>query len=442
MRVSTSSDSSSQPSTTPTNSWGKAFRALAAVLRSPRTKICVALILGSVGIFLRLLLWLHWIQLRHPVVELMLFGGAVVAAAFVLAWASEALQMDISSGLATAILALIAVMPEYSVDFIFAWDAAHDPSYAQYAAANMTGANRLLIGVGWACVVLLHLAYVRYRAKHPIYDDRRVAVLLLPSQTLDLFVLSVATLWALVIPLTHQISPWHGAGMIVIYIYYMWRLRNADSKEPELEGVAKYLADFPKTKRRLAVTLLLAVAAGVLLCSAEPFAKALLHTGDSFRINKFLLVQCLAPLASEAPELLVALVFAWRGHAQLGLAALVSSKVNQWTLLVGTLPFVYSASLREWASLPMDAHQTEEFVLTATQGLMGIAMLSNGRLERWEAVLLMFLYFIQLPFQQTSIRYGMSILYVVIAMVLFYRGRHVIRRQLVALFQSPSMLPT
>lgn len=409
-----------------------------AFIKRSRFKIGLALAFGMVGILLRLFVHLRWIHFPHPVVELVLFGGAVVAAAFVLAWASEALQMDISSGLATAILALIAVMPEYSVDFYFAWNAAHNPTHAQYAAANMTGANRLLIGVGWASVVLLHLAYVRYRAKQPIYDDRRVAVLLLPSQTLDLFVLAIATLWALVIPLTHQIAPWHGAGMIVIYIYYMWRLRGAESKEPDLEGVAKYLGELPKVKRRLAVITLLVLAAGVLLCSAEPFAEALLHTGESFKINKFLLVQCLAPLASEAPELLVALVFAWRGHAQLGLAALVSSKVNQWTLLVGTLPFVYSASMRKWAALPMDAHQTEEFVLTATQGLMGLAMLSNGRLERWEAALLMLLYFIQLPFQQTSIRYGMSILYSVIAVVLFYRGRHVVKRQLVALFRSTS----
>ena len=47
-------------------------------------------------------------------------------------------------------LALIAVLPEYAVDFAFAAKAGQDPEkYAPLALANMTGGNRLLIGVGW-----------------------------------------------------------------------------------------------------------------------------------------------------------------------------------------------------------------------------------------------------------------------------------------------------
>ncbi|MBS2080474.1 sodium:proton exchanger, partial [Mycobacterium tuberculosis] len=47
---------------------------------------------------------------------LLIFGAAVVAASFLLAWAAEAAQIDVSGGLATALLALIAVLPEYAVD--------------------------------------------------------------------------------------------------------------------------------------------------------------------------------------------------------------------------------------------------------------------------------------------------------------------------------------
>src|SRR5256885_809107 len=84
------------------------------------------------------------------------FGLGVVGAAFLLAWGAEALQLDISQGLALAVLALIAVLPEYAVDFTFALKAGQDPAkYAPLALANMTGGNRLLIGVGWSLVVLL-----------------------------------------------------------------------------------------------------------------------------------------------------------------------------------------------------------------------------------------------------------------------------------------------
>src|ERR1700737_3022486 len=84
-------------------------------------------------------------------------GIAVVGAAFMLAWAAEVVQLDISAGLALALLALIAVLPEYAVDFVFTWKAGASPAEAAHglALANMTGSNQLLIGVGWAAVVLV-----------------------------------------------------------------------------------------------------------------------------------------------------------------------------------------------------------------------------------------------------------------------------------------------
>ncbi|MGH2685197.1 MAG: sodium:proton exchanger, partial [Actinomycetota bacterium] len=50
------------------------------------------------------------------VLETTLFGVAVLGAAFLLAWAAEVAQLDISQTLAIAVLALIAVLPEYAVD--------------------------------------------------------------------------------------------------------------------------------------------------------------------------------------------------------------------------------------------------------------------------------------------------------------------------------------
>src|SRR6185437_8223383 len=52
----------------------------------------------------------------------------------------------------TAVVAVIAVLPEYAVDLYFSYTAGHNPDYVQYAAANMTGSNRLLLGLGWPVV--------------------------------------------------------------------------------------------------------------------------------------------------------------------------------------------------------------------------------------------------------------------------------------------------
>ena len=67
-------------------------------------------------------LWLRFAtpELSHAI-EALLFGLAIVGAAFLLSWAAEVAQLDISAGLAIAVLALIAVLPEYAVDFVFAW---------------------------------------------------------------------------------------------------------------------------------------------------------------------------------------------------------------------------------------------------------------------------------------------------------------------------------
>src|ERR1700716_4287711 len=83
------------------------------------------------------------------------FGLSVVGAAFAMSWAAEAAERDIPRALALTAVALLAVLPEYAVDIIFAYKAGQDPTFAPYAVANMTGSNRLLLGLGWPTVAVL-----------------------------------------------------------------------------------------------------------------------------------------------------------------------------------------------------------------------------------------------------------------------------------------------
>src|SRR5437764_12732011 len=64
-------------------------------------------------------------ELPHALAAL-LFGLAIVGAAFFLAWAGEVAQLDVSAGLAIALLAFVAVLPEYAVGMIFAAKGGHD----------------------------------------------------------------------------------------------------------------------------------------------------------------------------------------------------------------------------------------------------------------------------------------------------------------------------
>jgi cation:H+ antiporter len=124
------------------------------------------------------------------------------------------------------------------------------------------------------------------------------------------------------------------------------------------------------------------------------------------------------PLASEAPEFGVAILFALRGRGSVGLGALISSKVNQWTLLVGALPVAYVAAGGGWRGLPLDGRQTEELVLTSAQSLLATLLISELRFSRIEAVLLAALFGVHLVFPDTHVRLAFCALYVVLFLLL------------------------
>jgi cation:H+ antiporter len=136
-------------------------------------------------------------------------------------------------------------------------------------------------------------------------------------------------------------------------------------------------------------------AAGVILLCAEHFAEALVGSGKSLGISEFFLVQWLAPLASEAPELLVAGLYAWRLNTNAGLGTLVSSKVNQWTLLVGTLPIAFAISSSSTHGLPIVTRQRDELFLTAAQSFFAITVLLNLQMSLKEAWMLFGLFWAQ-----------------------------------------------
>lgn len=353
--------------------------------------------------------WYH-IQL-DPRLDSMIFGLGILGAAFLLSWGAEVAQMDMSRGLALAILALIAVLPEYAVDLYFAWVAAHDPQYVSYVTANMTGANRLLVGGGWPFIVLLF--YLKFRKK-AVQLDRKNRV--------EIAYLTLATVYAFTIPLRHHLTLIDCVFLVGIFGAYAWRTAVMEVEEPELVGPARLIGQLPKGRRRLVTVALFGFAGAAIFACAEPFAEALISSGTLLGIDEYFLVQWLAPLASEAPEFIIAALWTLRGQAQAAIGALISSKVNQWTLLVGTIPLVYSISSGRIVPMPLDARQDQEILLTAAQSIFAVVVLMNLNLSLWEAAGLFTLFVTQLVYPE--IRVEVSILYIVLAVVLLFRRTH------------------
>lgn len=334
-------------------------------------------------------------------------GLCILGAAFLLTWAAEAAEMDLPQNVSIGLLALIAVLPEYAVDLYFALKAGKDPVYTAYATANMTGANRLLIGIGWPAVLLA-----------AFWKRSQRTVELSEHNALELVTLLAATLYSFLLPIKGNLNLGDTFILVSMFGFYAYLSSKAELEEPELEGPALTIANLPKIPRRIFVTALFLFSAGAIFISAEPFAEGILEAGRLFDIEEFILVQWLAPLASEAPEFIVAILFALKGKAAVGMRALVSSKVNQWTLLVGMLPAAYSFSAGSLAPMPLDARQVEEIFLTSAQSLFGMVLLMNLHFTLGEAVSLAVLFLAQMFFPQSSVRYAFAGAYIVLAGVI------------------------
>jgi cation:H+ antiporter len=351
------------------------------------------------------------------VLETTLYGVTILGAAFLLAWAAEVAQLDISQTLAIAVLALIAVLPEYAVDLFLAYNAGQDHRVGltvgeseahHYAIANMTGANRLLIGVGWALVVLVFWWKARSRQ-----------VTLRSAQRTDVGFLLVATLWAFSIPIRAELGILDLVVLGGLFVAYIFRAAREEVEHPELVGAAAALGALPKVQRRLATVGLFLYSAVAILLVAEEFAHGLIEIGESFGLDPFLLIQWVAPLASEAPEMIIAILFTWRLKAQAGLGTLISSKVNQWTLLVGTIPLVFVIGALDVVPFVLDPTQKEEIFLTAAQSLFAVAVIANLSISRNEALGLLVLFLGQFLLPIPAVRIGFGIGYITLAVAMF-----------------------
>src|SRR6185503_8567938 len=72
---------------------------------------------------------------------------AILFSAMLIAWAAESAQFFIAQGFALAILAWLQTLPEFAVEAVLAWK-----QQVPLLMANLTGALRLLTGLGWPMI--------------------------------------------------------------------------------------------------------------------------------------------------------------------------------------------------------------------------------------------------------------------------------------------------
>ncbi|GAB3676348.1 sodium:calcium antiporter [Halopiger thermotolerans] len=380
-------------------------------------------------------------------------GLAVLGSAFLLAWAAETAEKDVPQAFAIAVLAVLAVAPEYAVDALYAWNAGvfagteRGVEAGNLAVANMTGANRILIGIGWAGVALFTI-FRSGASADPAVEDRpgilSDVVTLDREIGLEIVFLLLATLWAFLVPLNGGIDILDMAVLVGLYVCYIAVILRGEV-EPDTDhvGVPAYLQQFSKPGRIATVLVLFAFSGAMIFTAVEPFAHGLEELGESVGIPSFFMIQWIAPLASEAPELIVVVYLVNKARSTAGFNALISSKLNQWTLLIGTLVVVHSIALGQYGVLEFDFKQSAEIWLTAAQSFFAISLLIRFEISVKEALALLGLFlsqvflefaiireFVAFPFTSTDVLLAYSVIYVVLGLVLFVRRRHAFVRLL------------
>src|SRR5262249_9766290 len=202
-----------------------------------------------------------------------------------------------------------------------------------------------------------------------------------------------------------------------IFLAYVRAAARSHHEEPELEGPAEAIAALGVRGRRIVTGAIVVVAAAAIVTAAEPFAESLIATGRQFGIEEFLLVEWLAPLVSESPEFVIAVLFALRGSAAASIGTLISSTVNQWTLLVGALPAAFALSGGHLAPMILDGRQREEMFLTSAQSLFALIVISDFRFSLGEALILFVLFVPQFVFTHDRGRIIEAAAYLVLSAV-------------------------
>jgi len=336
-------------------------------------------------------------------------GGAALSAlwtfpsmllsAFLVAWGAEAAQFLISQGLALAILAWVQTLPEFAVEAVIAWEAGGIPARSHLAIANLTGAIRLLLGLGWPMIYFVFAVSSRRRGNgKPLY------IKLQPEHAVEVIGLIPPLLYFIVIVWKQTMSWIDAVVLLLLYVAYLVALLRNPPHDAEDLADAPRISQWAYRQRgwrqKAAIGGLFAAGGLLLYVTTHPFLESMLAVAATFGVSQFVFVQWVAPFLSEFPEKVSAFLWARRvTHAPMALMNMVSSNINQWTVLAAMIPLVYGYShyhhTGTWADFPFDAAQRLEIILTLLQTALGMVLLANMEFDWFDATALFVLWLVQ-----------------------------------------------
>lgn len=338
----------------------------------------------------------------------------ILFSAFAIGWGAEAAQYFISKGLALAILAWLQTLPEFAVEAVIAWN-----QDIHLMLANLTGSLRLLVGLAWPMIFFTRAFF----KKNASLKQRMSPIQLDVHDSASIFGLLLPLIYFIFIYLKNSLHFWDGIVLFFLYFLYLAWLRKVPPAEMEevsdMPFIPRMIVSFSPFVRNCCI-LALFIGGGLLLyLCVEPFLESMLGLAMMVGISEFVFIQWLSPFLSEFPEKLTAFNWARRENkAGMALMNMVSSNVNQWTLLVAMMMFVFCYSKGAIAGFELDAHQRSELLLTWIQSLLAFLMLIDLSFRYYEAILLFVLWLTQ--FVLPGIREEITWIYGALCLIYFF----------------------
>jgi cation:H+ antiporter len=193
---------------------------------------------------------------------------------------------------------------------------------------------------------------------------------------------------------------WDAIPLLAMYGLYLGLLLKLPPEKQEgienLEAIPRAIVKAPRRWRVTGILGCFFVGGALIYLTAEPFLGSLVALAAAISLPSFLVIQWLAPVISEFPELLSTFYFARQEeNAGVALMNIASSNINQWTLLVAMLPVVYSLSIGAPAGFAFDADQKTELLLTIGQSCVSMLFLLNMHFSFLEAIAMFALFAVQ-----------------------------------------------
>src|SRR5262245_32470929 len=172
---------------------------------------------------------------------------AILLASMLIAWGAESAQFFIAQGFALAILAWLQTLPEFAVEAVLAWK-----QQVPLLMANLTGALRLLTGLGWPMIYFTAAFFYRRRR-----GGRMNVIRLHDEHSVEVVGLWVAMAYAGIICAKNSLTVVDAGVLIGIYVAYLLVLHRMPpvhaERVDEMELIPRTIVKSPRGIRILAI---------------------------------------------------------------------------------------------------------------------------------------------------------------------------------------------